>query len=96
MAQSCTLPDVVERSCVGPKQRSAEYNAAIRQIENLRYDPATLLTKTLMFSITAVATFCRICNKRLPLLFRRTPYLLTGCAGGRDAWPTSAGLRNTS
>ena len=37
-SQSSTLPDVGERRRVGPIQSSAEYNSAIRQIENLRYN----------------------------------------------------------
>jgi len=38
VSQNCTLPDVGGRRCVGPIQRSAEYNSAIQQIENLRYE----------------------------------------------------------
>jgi len=35
---SSTLPEVGERRRVGPIRRSAEYNSAIQQIANLRYD----------------------------------------------------------
>jgi hypothetical protein len=37
VSQSCTLPNVGKLRRVGPILRSAEYNSAIRQIENLRY-----------------------------------------------------------
>lgn len=38
--KSCTLPRVGERRRAAPLRRSAEYNSAIREIENLRCHPA--------------------------------------------------------
>src|SRR5437867_2651524 len=37
VSQSCTLPGDWKFRSVGPIRHSAEYNSAIRQIENLRY-----------------------------------------------------------
>jgi len=40
VSQSCTLPGEGKLANVGSIRRCAEYNSAIRQIENLRYAPA--------------------------------------------------------
>src|SRR5207249_4715188 len=41
VSQSCTLPGGGKLRSVGPIRRSAKYNSAIQQIENLRYTPVS-------------------------------------------------------
>jgi hypothetical protein len=48
------LPDVVGRRRVRPIRRLAEYNSAIRRIQNLRYFPALTARETAMTPWTAL------------------------------------------